>query len=431
MVIRDAGRSDIPAVAELWEHSFPGGPPRAERIRTLETAGLHGGIETVVVAEENGRLAGALKTTPFTQYLGGAALPMMGLAAVGVAPWARRMGVAGAMCREALNRARGRGDVVSALYPFRPSFYHRLGWALVGELHSYRFAPENLADAGDPDVHLARPADLRHIYDCYARTAIRSNGMIRRDPPRWDHLTGSADTHLYVARGAGSVAGYMVVRYGRSRTGERRPLWVRELVADDVATRSRLFTWISRQRDLWRRVRYDAAPDEHFAHRLIDPRPAGYRPARWLWAESATVIRGPMLRLVDIERALVMRKAWGSIEPFTFELDYTDSALAFNTGLYTVTFDGSRCTVRRATDDMTVRNHVLDGGDAEADRVAGGHTPPDSRLTVDAATMAQIYAGELSVSAAPALGQAVIRGDASRLDRLFHPSTAFRLLDEF
>ncbi len=395
-------------MAELWVHSFPGDRSLAERMQVLEMAGQHGGIETVLVAEEGGRLAGALKVTPFTQYLGGAALPAMGLAAVGIATWARREGLGSALCRYALEVSHDRGQVVSLLFPFRPEFYRRLGWGMVGELHEYRFAPEQLPAVLDGGVRLASPADMPAVWECYDRVARASQGMIARDEFLWKRHIDQPATHVFLAE-QDVVRGYMVVRYARARSADRRPLVVKEVVAENDLARDLLWSWVSRQRDLWRRIRYDAPPDEHFGLRLIDPRPVGYRPARWLWARVARVIRGPMLRIVNVAEAFTTRLQWGPAPPFTFLLDVRDDVLPQNRRCWRVSFNGQRV------------------GMGEADAVAAA----DAQLAVDPATLAQLYAGELDVSAARSLGRAHVQGDIASLNAFFRPALGFRLLDEF
>ena len=412
MEYRNAETSDIRAVAELWVHSFPGPSSLEDRIRLLETGGRHGGIETAIVAEENGRLAAALKLTPFTQFMAGAALPMMGLAAVGVAPWARRRGVGAAICTHALELAHNRGGVVSALYPFRPAFYGRLGWGLAGEMHTYHFMPEQLPDAGDPRVRLASAGDHDALAACYDRVARESNGMVARDDAIWKQRLEGEARHVYVT-GEDGIDGYMIVRYGTAASADRRPLRILELVSADDNAYRRLLGWISRQRDLWRRIIHHALPDEHFGLRLTDPRPPGFTPARWLWANVARVIRGPMFRILDVQRALSMRERWGAASPCSFDVVVADEQLPSNNGPWRCTFDGGRMSVR-----------PLDGG-------AGGGQRAIAKLRVDAATLAQLHAGEISVSAAVRLGRAVCDGDAMALDALFASDSCFRLLDEF
>lgn len=404
--LRAATRNDIRDVAEVWLHAFPGERSLAERMHVLETGGVFDGIESVSVAEAGNRLAGAYKLYPLTQHIGGAALPMAGLAAVAVAPWARRRGVARVLCEHALRRARERSDVLSVLYPFRPDFYERLGWGTVGELHSFRFRPEHLRASGGHDVQLARDDDLGFVKDCYARAANRSNGLIDRPAQLWRRILAPDHIHVYVRRAPGGIDGYLLLRYGRSSIPSERTLFVRELIADSDDARDALLGWVSLQRDLWRVIRYDAAPDEFFTHRLLDPRLPRHRGTRWLWAPTARVIRGPMLRVLDIPRALEARTTWGDASPLTFELRVEDRELPDNAGPFLVDFDGATACVRPGS--------------------GAGVT-----LECDASGFARIYAGEIPASRAARLGLARVDGDARPLDRLFALSPAFRLLDEF
>lgn len=411
MELRKAERADIRPLAELWTHAFPGRRTVADRVRQLETGIPPYGIDCSWVLEDGRRIAGAFRTYRMTQYLAGAALPMMGLAAVAVAPGYRRRGLGKRLVRDALRLAYERGDVVSVLYPFRPDFYRSLGWGLVGELHRYRFRPEALAEyAGGPAVHLADPGDRGAIARCYARVARSANGPIHRDDRAWTYHLDALGAHPFVYREGDEVRGYLLAVYSRAGSRARRALVVRELVAeDDVAYRA-LLGWIAEQRDQWPVVRYDARPDERFDLRLRDPRPPGHGAARALWDPAARILRGPMLRVVNVERALAARVEWGPEPGFglTLSVQVEDQELPENRGPWHVTIEEGGARVR-----------------------ADGNGGADARLVTDAPTFAQIYAGELSPTAAQRLGRAAIDGARETLDRVFRPRSAFWLMDEF
>ena len=111
-------------------------------MRHLETGGVFGGIESAWISERAGRIAGAFRAYALTQHMHGTAFRMMGLASVAGDDTARRRGGGRELCEHAIHVARDRGDVLSMLYPFRPSFYQALGWGMTGELH---IAGQNLA----------------------------------------------------------------------------------------------------------------------------------------------------------------------------------------------------------------------------------------------------------------------------------------------
>jgi predicted acetyltransferase len=405
-MIRPAEHSDIHDLAGLWARAFPGERSVDERIRHLETGGVFGGIETAWVAERAGRMMGAFRAYVLTQHMHGTPYRMMGLASVAVDETARRRGVGRELCEHAIRIARERGDVLSVLYPFRPAFYHALGWGLVGEMHAHRFRPESLMDpGGGARVQRAAPDDAAAIAACYSRVAARTNGLIARTPRMWrSHLEG-ATTHAYVT-GSEGVHGYAIVRFGRSASPDEKPMFVRELVAENHEAYGSLLSWIASQRDAWRIVHYDASPDERFAHRLADPRVPRHHPARYLWAPVARVIRGPMLRILDVRACLERRIGWGPAAPLRFGLHVLDELVPENEGPWDVDYDGRRVTLQK-----------------------GSSSRPLLRLPVT--TLAQIFAGEMTATESLNLGLAECDGDVSAIDALFRVTSCFRLLDEF
>jgi len=70
---------------------------------------------------------------------------MAGVASVASHPSARRRGLVRGLLERLLRQARDEGSTVSALYPFRPSFYARFGFVGIPQHRTAAFAPEGLA----------------------------------------------------------------------------------------------------------------------------------------------------------------------------------------------------------------------------------------------------------------------------------------------
>ncbi len=410
MELRPAERADVRPLATLWTQAFPDARTVGDRMRQIEAGLPFGGIESAWVAEDEGRILGAFRAYRFEEHIGGAVLPMLGLAAVATSPTARRRGVGRALCRHAMRVGRERGDIVSVLYPFRPDFYRTLGWGLVGEMHAHRFAPAALPLHDEAAaVRPADPDDRNAIASCYARVAERSNGPIVRDARAWSHRLDVPGTYPFVFDDGG-VRGYAIVRFGRGiRPGDGK-LHVLELVAEDEEARRGLFGWLASQRDQFGEIRYDALPTERLDLILSDPRPPRFRPARSLWYPTARRIRGPMLRVLDVPAALEARPHWGDVLGIglTLEIEVLDDDIPGNRGPWA----------------LSVEEH---GARVHSGPASGW----DARLVVDAATFAQLYAGELSPSTAVRLGLARAEGAVAALDRIFHLREPFWLLDEF
>lgn len=437
--IRAATHDHISAVAELWCHAFPSHRSFEERVRLLEQGGPSGGLETVAVAlDDEVGVAAAYKLMRLTQYITGVALPTAGLAAVAVAPSHRRLGLGRRLCGHALRAARERGDVLSALYPFRPAFYRSMGWGLVSQLHRYRFRTTALPSPQRPSrVRLAGPDDLARVAACYDRVAERSNGPLRRDEALWQNRLSGAPIaehvktrdlrdpaawrarrpgglHIFV-HDDGDVAGYLLARYGREPT-EVRALHVLELIAARSDAYARLLGWLANQRDQWPVILYDARPAERLEHRLIQPRWPGERNRRRLWFATGRILFGPMLRIVDIEGAFAGRRWWGARPDApddgrnrcAVRIEVNDPELPENQGPWEIELKGQEMEMRPATGCAV-----------------------DASASLDAATLAQVYAGEMSPSEARELGGARIDGDAALLDRMFATFEKPWLLDEF
>ncbi|HKJ92993.1 MAG TPA: GNAT family N-acetyltransferase [Longimicrobiales bacterium] len=457
--MRAAKRDDIPAVAELWCHAFPGHRTFEERVRMLERTGTYGGLQTVTVADDGG-IAGAYKLMRLTQYVTGVALPAAGLAAVAVSPAHRRVGLGKRMCAHALREARERGDVLSTLYPFRPAFYASLGWGLFARLHRHRFRTSALPEGERrrSRVRLAEPGDLARIADCYDRVAARSNGPLRRNDGLWQNrLQGGPAARTGRTRDTGGPAawrahraglhvflhddgaGYLLARY-RAGPPDRLALHIVELIAERDDVYAELLGWVAGQQDQWPVTLYDARPAERFEHRLAQPRTPGEPNRRRLWFPTARVLQGPMLRIVDIEGAFAARRWWGAPPEMAATTARTAAPATSGTpaaaGPSAPSGSGrDRCALRLEVDDPELPENrgpweiEIVGQEMEMRPAAGGAV--DAALSLDASALAGIYAGELSPGEAVRLGRARVDGDIRLPDRVFAAFEKPWLLDEF
>jgi predicted acetyltransferase len=310
--LQPAGEEHIPAMAALWSEAFPE-KPEERRLREVREGFNYGDLADCWIVEFDGRLAGALRTYRLKLNLFGRKVPVMGLAGVAVAPDFRRRGIGRRMCLAALRIARDRGDVMSALYPFRTNFYREMGFALAGALHRYRFSPASLPIYPGWD-HVERAAeDGRDVaQEIYGRVAERANGLLERSPRMWTFLdlTGA---YLYLYRCIRGVPrGYVVVR-GRGGPPEHSQLRVLEMVAETREAYLGLLGWLSVQRDQWGTVVYDSVPGEDFYERLDHPRTEKSGSPRGLWFHSSSILRGPMFRVLDLEALFAMGAESGRV----------------------------------------------------------------------------------------------------------------------
>jgi predicted acetyltransferase len=396
---------EVPALVELEMHSFPN-PARDRRWwEEFIAHGPHGGVESLWVGEEGGRPVAVCQMYRKLQWIGGNTIPVMGLGAVAIAPTRRRRGLAGQMIREGFRHALERGDVASALYPFRVAFYAGLGYGLAGTAHQYHVPPDQFPDdrrARDRLRLVSTPQDEAAMREVYAQGACMETGQFERDERSWTSAWPGTPDHagiLYIGD-SGAAEAYVIVRYRADLPINERYLEVEERMWLTTEGRRGVYAFLSSVADQWREVLYRAHPDELFVEQLSEPRlPLLAEPGWRLWFPSAVVLRGPMFRLLSVPAALEMRSAIVG-PPLTLKLEVKDEQIPENRGPWRVRVEEGRM-------------HVEHGGTGVA----------DARMTTSMETLSRIYVGAITPGQAVGAERATI----DRPDALPALNTAFRL----
>lgn len=185
-----------------------------------------------------------------TQNVRGALLPMGGVASVATHPAGRRQGFARQVLRHVLADMREQGQVVSALYPFRPSFYERFGYTGLPPERRATLTPADLAPllriSVPGTVELARYAEVAgDVRDLTERVLPAVHGMALRADPELAAARDDTDHWAAVARVDGRPVGYLAYRieqYGGVLSGWR-------FLYRDPAARTLLLSWLARHVD--------------------------------------------------------------------------------------------------------------------------------------------------------------------------------------
>jgi predicted acetyltransferase len=325
-----------------------------------------------------------------TQNVRGALLPMGGVAGVATHPAGRRRGFARTMLTHVLADMRDQGQVVTALYPFRASFYERFGYVGIGAEPRATLRPRDLTPLLRADVPgevtLARYPDAAAEVREVTETALRAtHGMaLRADPD----LAGARATDGYwaaVARIDGRAAGY--VAYEIKEYGGELSVW--RFLHDGPAARTLLLAWLARHTDQVETVSLPLRP--------------GDDPAAWVTDLDVTVAsrQSPLHRPAPMARVLSLPGLAG---------------VPVGTGEITV----------RVADDLVGGVWTLSGDGTLA--VAEGGTPT-AELTGHG--LAALLYGVLDPADLPLRGYGTVSGKAAAaLRALFPPARPF-LLESF
>jgi predicted acetyltransferase len=208
--VRVPEERDREAIARLLNLSMNSSMDRMmARVPTFRLEDLRG-------AYDDGRLVSMAGELHFRQWFGGRSLPMSGIFGVATEPERRSSGLATACVRSLLERARDRGDPLSALYPAVLRPYRRLGYELAGTFTKHRLSLEAIpADLGTDLAtveQLDLDRDLEDLKSCYRRWARGHTGTIEPEDSMWTTrlLTRPAAEpfRAVVVRGGDGIEGF-------------------------------------------------------------------------------------------------------------------------------------------------------------------------------------------------------------------------------
>lgn len=191
---------------------------------------------TTVVAEVDGVAVADASAVPMRQNVRGVIYRMAGIAGVATLPQARRRGYASALVTELLGMMRDNGYPVSTLYPFRPSFYGRLGFVGLPQTKTAVFPLSSVAWLREASLAgSVRWGTLKEHYDAYRalieRLLADRHGFAVLPESRMSEFSETEDRWLATAWVGDTVAG--AVTYRISGFGG-------DLVAGDLLTASPL-----------------------------------------------------------------------------------------------------------------------------------------------------------------------------------------------
>lgn len=187
-----------------------------------------------LLAERDGLDVGTLTSLSLKMWLHGASFACQGVAWVGTIKSHRRggsgneKGIATQVMNEGLRLARERGEAISALMPFRATFYEHFGYGFA-ERRTEWTLPANVCPAGNFDsLRFMTESDHAAMAECRNRVARAGNADMERSADGWNrHFKTYADAMFIVDRPTkdGPVHGWLAI-VAESRDGKSAALVV-------------------------------------------------------------------------------------------------------------------------------------------------------------------------------------------------------------
>jgi predicted acetyltransferase len=335
-------------------------PERLEQLRQFFPP------EWTVGAFVDGKMVADVRTVPMARRINGAATGFGCIGPVACLAAYRRQGHVGQLLRLALERMREQGLALSGLFTPHDALYARYGWERSEAKKLYYMRPSDIrmrVKGAPGTVEAVTPDDwqrMEAIYRNYARTL---NGPLHRVEPWWRHnvlqhweetTARLEDSDAVVWKNAdGEDEGYLSYHSRSMPRTDRYAPWevvVRDFVA--VSSDAYLALWQHLlTHDIATRLAVNMPTDDPFADLIEDPRKV-----------ELPRSEGPMMRVVDVERALGRRPYVGS-RPVSFTMRVTDISAPWNEGVWRI--EAGEGQVRAE----------LKGGDADVELNAGTLAP--------------------------------------------------------
>lgn len=377
----------------LSAYAFESSPSTRERVDRARQFVPYTEGNVNLIAEEDGRTVAAVAGIPMRQNVRGVVHRMAGISSVSTHPLARRRGHARALLTRLLGDLRDDGHVVSTLYPFRPSFYEKHGFASMPRARRVSFAPADLGRLLRTDL----PGELdwgrvRDGYDDFRDLTLRlmaqRHGFAVFPDNRALELRDLEDRWLVTARVDGVVVGALTYRI----EGYDGELAGADLLATGPLGRTLLLQFLARHVDQVRRVSV-----------LVG---AGEVPELWLTdlaVHTETVVRfpsagAPMARVLSVPAL-----AGVSVGPGRVEVEVVDDP--FIAGRYV--FDG-----------RSGRLEVTNANTGDASPASAGR-PPVATLTC--AGLSGLVYGVLDPAEIALRGFGAVPDDAANELRVLFP----------
>ena len=350
--IRKITRDERQAFARVTQYAFAqwtDEPPGEDRYGDLN-------LDESFAGFVNGELVATLKSVTFQQSVRGVLKPMGGLAAIASQPLHRRQGLVRQLIQASFEDMRAKGQVVSALYPFKANFYAKFGYVSTpGLLHvtvPINAFSHHLPYARQEDgwhYETTRAIDARAKLDTILyETAVPTYSGYVMDPDRSDaeHQHAFSDQLLLFAHhdeqaGRGRAEG--VLRYVLVRDGGPRKFRIYDMQWRSLDARDRLLGYIALHADHAKTVFFQAAQGTQFTQWLHSNQ----------WYYDTQVTASPMMiRIVDVVDALTNLPvaAEGALV-----CAITDDQCAWNTGTFRLAAQGGRLSITGADGPADVR----------------------------------------------------------------------------
>lgn len=291
---------------------------------------------------EDGQMLGVMRLYDFTMNFLNTRTLVGGVGGVAVDLLHKKEKVASDLLQYFLQYYHQKGACLTALYPFRPDFYKRMGFGYGTKMNSYRVSPDSLTKGAlKRHVVFLTAKDKAALAACYDRYLERSHGVMQRGNDLWEAFLGNPTMQTIGVKKDGHLGGYLVYKFekGRQENFLSNKIVVQEMIFENPGVLQELLTFLHSQADQIEQIVINIQ-DDNFHHLLNDPRYESKKMIPGIIAHESNMQGvGIMYRVIDLPRLFdVLSQHNFSGVSCRLKIELTDSFMTKNDGVWMVDF---------------------------------------------------------------------------------------------
>ncbi|MBD1870102.1 GNAT family N-acetyltransferase [Cyanobacteria bacterium FACHB-471] len=295
------------------------------------------GLENFRALRASGQLAGGLATLPMGQWFGNQRVPMVGIAAVGIAPEYRGSGAAIALMQHTLQDLHVNGAALSALYPAAQQLYRKAGYEQGGSFCTWEI-PAKAIQVKERSLLPIQPihSPTAEVFQVLSQQQSQTNnGNLDRHPAVWEEILkpdAPEAVYAYLFGETAQPEGHII--FSQKQINHSATLVVLDWAVLTPSAGYSFWKFLANHRSQIEKVRWRSSIIDPLTLLLPEQSAKLHESNRWL------------LRIVNITSALEKRGYPPTAEA-ELHLDVQDELLPDNSGKFILSVANEQGTVTR------------------------------------------------------------------------------------
>ncbi len=303
-------------------------------------------------AFEEEQLLGCMRLLDFSMNYFGTMIPAGGVGSVAVDLLHKKQRVAYDLIQFFLDHYEQNGSQLAILYPFRPDFYHKMGFGYGQKGNLYSFTPASLPHTKSRrEMVYLNQDDLPLLTEFCGEYVAKHHGYCMKSQYELESMvkTHGVNRTLVGYKADGKLKGYIAFGFARAHETNftKNNLNIREWLWDGQDALAACCSFLNEQADQINRITF-STQDPEFHLLLGDVRNGTDNLIRPVYHETNTAGVGLMYRIISVERFFRQVATARDYAGMTanVELQVTDTFRPANSGSYHLSFEQGQLSVQ-------------------------------------------------------------------------------------